>query len=180
MQWRVVKLGIEQFDVLHAYGLAILLTTACGVPVDLQDTPYCSILSCQETELPQVHATLLLERVLPLPDEDELRLCDPRAQQQKLPVTVLDGLLAALFTTPGVRALSVSDLLGKQRLDAEALAKGLHKVASTISRWKGFARRTARRQGTDWLTNILCYYNPERPAFPILVEGKYGGISMSS
>ena len=47
MQWRVVKLGIEQFDVLHAYGLAILLATACGVPVDLQDTPYCSILSCQ-------------------------------------------------------------------------------------------------------------------------------------
>jgi hypothetical protein len=175
MQWRVVKLGIEQFDVLHAYGLAILLTTACGVPVALQDAAYCSILSCQETELPQVHATLLLERALPLPDEEELRQCDPRAQQQKLPVTVLDGLLAALFTTPGVRALSVSDLLGKQRLDAEALAKGLHKVASKISRWKAFARRTARRQGTDWLNNVLRDYDPERPAFPTLIEGKYDG-----
>ena len=111
MQWRVVKLGIEQFDVLHAYGLAILLATACGVPVALQDTAYCYTLSCPQVEPPRVHATLLLESVLPLPDEEELRVCDPRAQQQKLPVTVLDGLLAALFTTPGPRALSVSDLL---------------------------------------------------------------------
>jgi len=175
MQWRVVKLGIEQFDVLHAYGLAILLATACGVPVALQDAAYCYILSCPEIELPRVHATLLLESVLPLPDEEELRLCDPRAQQQKLPVTVLDGLLAALFTTPGPRALSVSDLLGKQRLDAEALSKGLHKVAKTVSRWQAFARRTARKQGTDWLNNVLRDYDPERPAFPLLVEGKYDG-----
>src|SRR6266699_4668723 len=173
MQWCVVKLGIEQFDILHAYGLAILLATACGVPVTLQDTAYCYTLSCPEVELPRVNATLLLESVLPFPDEEELRLCDPRAQKMKLPVTVLDGLLAALFTTPGSRVLSVGDLLGKQRLDAEALAKGLHKVAKTISKWKTFARRTARRQGTDWLNNVLRDYNPERPAFPILVEGKY-------
>ena len=175
MQWRVVKLGIEQFDILHAYGLAILLATACDVPVTLQDTAYCYILSCPEVELPRVNATLLLESVLPFPDEEELRQCDPRAQKMKLPVTVLDGLLAALFTTPGSRVLSVSDLLGKQRLDTEALAKGLHKVAKTISRWKAFARRTARRQGADWLNNVLRDYNPERPAFPILVEGKYAG-----
>jgi hypothetical protein len=175
MQWRVVKLGIEQFDILHAYGLAILLATACGVPVALQDTPYCYTLSCPEVELPRVNATLLLESVLPFPDEEELRLCDPHAQKMKLPVTVLDGLLAALFTTPGSRVLSVSDLLGKQHLDAEALAKGLHKVAKTINRWKAFARRTARRQGIDWLNNVLRDYNPERPAFPILVEGKYAG-----
>jgi hypothetical protein len=175
MQWRVVKLGIEQFDVLHAYGLAILLTTACGVPVALQDTVYCYTLSCPQVELPRVNVTFLLESVLPLPDEEELRLCDLHAQEQKLPVTVLDGLLAALFTTPGSRVLSVSDLLGKQHLDAEALAKGLHKVAKTINQWKAFARRTARRQGIDWLNNVLRDYNPERPAFPILVEGKYEG-----
>ena len=39
MQWRIIKLGIEQFDVLHAYGLAILLTTACGVPVAAYPVP---------------------------------------------------------------------------------------------------------------------------------------------
>jgi len=80
-----------------------------------------------------------------------------------------------LFTTPGLRVLSVSDLLGKQRLDAEALTKGLHKVATRVSRWKAFARRTARRQGTDWLNNVLRDYDLERPVFPILVEGKYEG-----
>jgi hypothetical protein len=175
MQWRVVKLGIEQFDVLHAYGLAILLTTACGVPVALQDTVYCYTLSCPQVELPRVNVTFLLESVLPLPDEEELRLCDLHAQEQKLPVTVLDGLLAALFTTPGLRVLSVGDLLGKQRLDAEALTKGLHKVATRVSRWKAFARRTARRQGTDWLNNVLRDYDLERPVFPILMEGKYEG-----
>ncbi len=173
MEWRVVKLGIEQFDILHAYGLGILLATACGALVELRDTPCSYVLSCSTGQLPWVNGNMLLECVLPLPDVEEICVCDPCAQEQQLPMTVLDGLLAALFTTPGPRILSVCDLLGKQRMDAEALKKGLLKVTKRTSRWKDFATRMARGKQANWLNDVLRDYHPEHPAFPTLIEGKY-------
>src|SRR5215469_2029876 len=139
MEWSIVKIGIEQFDILHAYGLAILLATGCNISVELRDTACSYTLSCSTLQLPQVNCDVLLERVLLLPGEEEMRIFDPRAKEQTLSVTVLDGLLTALFTTPGLRALSVSHLVGKQRLDVEALQKGLRKVTKRINRWKAFA-----------------------------------------
>ena len=175
MEWRVVKLGIEQFDILHAYGLGILLATACGMLVELRDTTCSYTLSCSTGQLPRLHSDMLLERVLPLPVEEEIRVCDPRIHEQQLPMTVLDGLLAALFTTPGPRVLSVCDLLGKQRLDAEALKKGLLKVTKKITRWKAFATHLAHGKQADWLNDVLSDYHPEHPASPTLIEGKYDG-----
>jgi hypothetical protein len=172
MEWRVVKLGIEQFDILHAYGLGILLATACGVPVELRDAAFSYILSCSTGQLPRVHSDMLLDRVLPLPDEEEICVCNPHAHEQQLSMTVLDGLLVALFTTPGPRVLSICDLLGKQRMDAEALKKGLRKVTERISRWKDFATRVARGKQADWLNDVLRDYTPEHPASPTLIEGK--------
>ncbi|SRR5260370_38890349 len=96
MEWSIVKIGIEQFDMLHAYGLAILLATGCGVPVELRDTACTYTLSCSTLQLPQVNCDVLLDRVFPLPGEEELRVFDPRARELKLSVTVLDGMLAAL------------------------------------------------------------------------------------
>jgi hypothetical protein len=37
MEWSVVKIGVEQFDSLHACGLGILLATATGSTVELWD-----------------------------------------------------------------------------------------------------------------------------------------------
>jgi hypothetical protein len=175
VEWRIVKIGIEQFDMLHAYGLAILLATRLGLAVELRDTACSYNLSCSMLELPQVNSDVLLEKVFPLPGEEEMHAFDPRASEQKLSVTVLDGLLTALFTTPGPRVLSVSDLVGKQRLDEEALQKGLHKVAKRINRWKAFARRVMKGKKVDWLSDMLRDYHSEHPAFPTLVEGKYEG-----
>lgn len=129
MEWSVVKIGVEQFDILHAYGLGTLLATATGSPVELRDTGCHYRLSCPAPHNPRVNCAALLEVALPLPGEEDVLACDPRAGEQKLPVAVLDGLLAALFTTPRPRVLSVSDLLGKQCLDEKALQRGLHKVA---------------------------------------------------
>jgi hypothetical protein len=173
MEWSIVKIGIEQFDMLHAYGLAILLATGWGVPVELRNTACTYTLSCSTHQLPQMNCDMLLDRVFPLPREEELRVFDPRAREQKLSVTVLDGMLTALFTTPGPRVLSVSDLAGKQLLEAEALQKGLHKVAKKIDRLKAFARRATKGKKADWLSDVLRDYHPEHPAFPTLVEGKY-------
>ena len=120
-----------------------------------------------------MNCDVLLDRVFPLPREEELRVFDPRTREQKLSVTVLDGLLTALFTTPGPRVLSVSDLAGRQLLEADALQKGLHKVAKKIDQLKAFVRRATKGKKVDWLSDVLRDYHPEHPAFPTLVEGQY-------
>jgi hypothetical protein len=67
----------------------------------------------------------------------------------------------------------VSDLIGKQRLDATVLQKGLQKVTKRISRWKILARRLVPGKEADWLSNVLLDYDPVRPASPTLVEGNH-------
>src|SRR6266404_2249500 len=109
MEWSIVKIGSIQFDILHAYGLGILLAAATGQTVVLRDAGCSYRLLCPVLELPRVNCDTLLQSVLPLPSEEAMRaIDDPRAGEQSLPVTVLDGLLTALFTTPGPRVLSVS------------------------------------------------------------------------
>ncbi len=172
MEWSVVKIGVEQFDILHTYGLGILLATATGEPVELRERGCRYRLSCPVPQLPRVSCSVLLERVLPLPGEEDVQACDPRVGEPKLAVAVLDGLLTALFTTPGPRVLSVSDLLGKQRLDEKALQRGLAKVAKRISKWKALARRAAKEKEADWLDDVLRDYDQAHPTSPTLVDGK--------
>src|SRR6266851_1579736 len=101
MKWCVVRTGIRQFDMLHAYGLGVLLATTCDTAVELREAACSYLLSCPVCALPQVDSDALLEQIFPLPGEEELRLCDLHVKEQQLPITVLDGLLAAFFTTPG-------------------------------------------------------------------------------
>lgn len=174
MEWSVVKIGIQQFDILHAYGLGTLLATACNVPVELRDMGYHTILLSSAPKLPRMSCGDLLERVLPLPREEDVRACAPSAPLQSLPVTVLDGLLAALFTSPGLRVFSVSDLLGRLRLDEKAIQQGIRKAAKSISRWKRVAGQDAEGKEEDWLADIVREYDREHPSFPVLSEGKPG------
>jgi len=84
---------------------------------------------------------------------------------------VFDGLLAALFTTPGPRVLSVSDLLRKQSLDQTTIQRSLLKVARKVGKWKAFVRRVAKWKKENWLDDILSDYDPTHPVCPLLVEG---------
>jgi hypothetical protein len=172
MEWSVVKIGVAQFDMLHAYGLGILLATASGEPVELRDAGCLYQLSCSAPQIARLSCSVLLERVLPLPGEEDVLDCDPRAEEPKLAVAVFDGLLAALFTIPGPRVLSVSDLLWRQHLDEKALQRGLHKVARQIRKWKALARRAAGEKEADWLSDVLSDYGRAHPASPTLVKGK--------
>jgi hypothetical protein len=143
----------------------------CITAVELEEASYSYILSCSVCVLPQIDSDALLEHIFPLPVEEEVRLCDLHAPEQKLALTVLDGLLAALFTTPGLRALSVSDLLRKQSLDQTTFQKGLLKATKKIGKWKAFARRSAQWKKANWLDDVLSEYHPAHPVCPILVEG---------
>lgn len=166
-----MRIGFRQFDMAHAYGLGILLATACNTTVEIVEAASCYTLSCSIDTLPQVDSDALLERVFPLPSEEEICLCDIHAEKQKLSLSVLDGLLAALFTTPGPRVLSVSDLLRKQSLEQKVLQKGLLKVMKKVEKWKVLVTRIGRGKRGYWLDDILSDYQPECPVCPLLVEG---------
>ena len=172
MKWSVVKTGITQFDILHAYGLSILVASACGEPVELEEVGCHYLLSSPVVQLPRMRCAELLGKVLPLVSEKDLRAYVRCDVEQHLPLTVLDGLLAVLFTTPGIRVLSVSDLLWKQRLDAKAMQRGLRKVAKCIVRWRTLAEKAASGKEADWLTNVLVDYGLEHPTHPILVHSQ--------
>lgn len=99
----------ERLQEAFANGICFVPLATTREPDQVIPSSY--ILSCSVCRSPRIDSDALLECAFPLPEEEELRLCDPHAEAQKLAITVLDGLLAALFTTPGPRVLSVSDLL---------------------------------------------------------------------
>lgn len=72
MEWSAVKTGIAQFDILHAYGLGILLATACNAQVELKETAFCYVLSCSTRRLPHMSCNELLEKVFQLPGVESL------------------------------------------------------------------------------------------------------------
>ena len=169
MQWCVAKTGFELFDMLHAYGLAILLTYASSLPVSVRDESLAYRLSCPTQTAPP-SGVEILDEVLALP---ESRSFQANAQENSLPsiqVEVLDGVLAALFTK-GERILSVSDLLGKQRLSPSTEPVGLIKAAKAVEEWKDSVERE-RPHASAWVARVLNDYDCAHPAIPL--PGKPG------
>lgn len=116
MQWCLVQTGAELFDRLHAYGLGILLAHASGQPIEVRETS-CTYTLTGSISAPPSGPLALLDDILSLPTPQEIATAKPL--EASLPVANLDGLLTVLFTTTGVRALSVADLwqISRKRLD---------------------------------------------------------------
>lgn len=164
MQWCVAKTGFEMFDMLHAYGLAILLTSASGFPVIVRDASLVYNVSCPTQRAPS-SGVEILDQVLALP---EIRGFQTDQQEYLLPsiqVEVLDGVLAALFTR-GERILSVSDLLSKQRLSPSAVPLGLAKAVAAVKQWKDSVERE-RQLPSAWIAEVLSDYDCAQPSIPL-------------
>ncbi len=97
-----------------------------------------------------------------------MRNCQPKSPST---VATLDGLLAALFTSPGSATPSVQGLLSKQRLDSSAVQQGLLKVTKRIHHWKEYVGRL-QRGASNWLADVLQDYDPSNPTVPVLAEGQ--------
>src|SRR5438552_600431 len=102
MQWRVIKMGSDMFDILHTYGLGIVLASATQQPVMVQEEGCSYRLSSLCTTLPQVGPDLLDEIFLLPSPEEVLQVSREQHTHSEMPLGVanLDGLLAALFTRP--------------------------------------------------------------------------------
>jgi hypothetical protein len=133
MEWCLVKTGAELFDLLHTYGLGILLAHACGQSIEVKETSCTYTLTSCISALP-CGPLALIDEILCLPTPQELE--SARLLEAGLSVANLDGLLTALFTTPGVRVLSVADLLKKARHDDALAERAFMKVRVALARWK--------------------------------------------
>jgi hypothetical protein len=163
------------FDALHAYGLGILLACAIDAPIRLTDEGMVYRLHSPIRTKP--HAAVdILDKVLPLPTLKDLAARRRNSDKMSLSLATLDGLLAALFTSPGARVLSVADLFkaqspaGQPQVNLSAAQDGLRKVRTAITRWKDvpLARDAARHPSPSaWLESVLKDYDACSPTIPL-------------
>ncbi len=173
MQWCVAKTGFEMFDALHAYGLGILLATAYHQPVELSEVGLAYKLYNQAQTIPAA-TVALLDSALELPGTADLDVLrdDWHLRSRScylLSIAVLDGLLTALFTVPGARKLSVSDLVSGQNYSVETAMRSLNKVASAIENWRAFVERETQHEA-NWLSFVLRDYTCPHPSSPLPAE----------
>lgn len=170
MQWCVVKTGAVLFDLLHAYGLGIVLAYACGQPIEVRETGATYTLF-GDVSIPPSAPLDLLDAVLCLPTPQEV--ADARLPHVALPVANLDGLLTILFTTPGaVRALSVADVGRKARKSGEMIERAVGKARVAVARWKAFASKEPSAEVERWLERVLRDYDPDASAIPVPADAR--------
>jgi hypothetical protein len=122
-------------------------------------------------------ATNILTEVLALPTTDDIQAAERHRTQVPVTVANLDGLLAALFTTPGARLVSVTDLLDKHRLSSSAITDGLAKVGAAIARWGKYAERESHL-AANWLSDLVQDYDVAQPRIPSPVQSSKRDVSV--
>lgn len=172
MEWCVVKTGAELFDLLHAYGLGILLAHACGMPVEVTDTG-CSYTLAGHVSAQPCGPLDLVDEALALPTPQEVAAARLLDAGVPVPVANLDGLLTVLFTTPGaIRALSVADVLRKARHDGSTVSRAITKARVALARWKDFVSREPSHGAESWFERVLRDYDPATPALPVPADAR--------
>lgn len=170
MQWYVVKTGAELFDLLHAYGLGILLAHAGAQPLEMMDTGGTYTLIGQICSPP--HTSIdLVDEVLVLPTPQQVEATQP--PKCALPVANLDGLLTILFTTPGTRVLSVADLTRRSKWDDEVIKQAIKKVHGAMTKWKTLVSHASSNGAQRFLEQILEDYAPPTLALPVPAEARH-------
>lgn len=169
MQWDVVKTGAELFDLLHAYGLGILLAHVGAQPIEMRDTGGTYTLTGHLCSPPHLSIDLI-DEVLALPAPEQVEAL--RQSREDLSVANLDGLLTILFTTPGTRVLSVTELARRSTWDDAVIEQALRKVRTALTRWKAFVSQASPKRAERFLEQILEDYAPPTLALPVPAEAR--------
>lgn len=154
----VVKIGLESFDALHAYGLAVLIAEMLGTSVIVRD--------CGLTY--RLSASCLLESARVLKNVSEILVLPTNPdffKATELELANFDGLSAASFTSPGIRLVSTRDAIAKQRFDQDVTMAGLDKVRRLRDRLTRVVNRT---DPCHFLECILRTYDARDPKIPHL------------
>lgn len=175
MHWRVIKMGSDLFDILHTYGLGIVVASATQQPVTVQEEGCSYRLSSLCNALPQIGPDLLDELLLMPSTEEVLHVLQEQHTRSETPLGVenLDGLLAALFTRPYLeRNCSIYAMLDRHRLDPSALERTIAGVRDVCTKWKDVTNQECSDE-SEWLSEMLRDYDAFRPGQP-LPGGKRG------
>jgi hypothetical protein len=167
MQLCVPKIGMPFFDALHAYGVGIFISTLNTSSVTVED---CGIMYEVSDHLGASQYTAkqlgtAVEQALALPRARKLTAALKTLRLSDCRIANLDGLLAASFTMPGTRLVSVADVQRLQKADRKALAKAYDKANKTKERLCNLARRIERNG--DWLYSLQREYDPRLPQLPV-------------
>lgn len=165
MEYRVVKSGAEMFDAIHATGLGIILACASCSPIELRDEGITYRLSGPAPAFLDVSVNLL-DQALAMPAATEIEAIEKQYGSVPPNIANLDGLLASLFTTPGVRAVSARDALVKRQFRPTTLQDALDKAQAAITRLRTYAERASRRAQEGWLLDLLRDYDSVNPQSP--------------
>lgn len=174
MHWIVIKTGADMFDALHACGLALLIANGSDAETRITNCGTHYLVYCPSVTIAHT-ASDLLDRVLAVPEQIQL---EAKANQKDVPFSNLDGLLAALFTVPGIRAVSIADTLLKMKANELAGEKARIKVRGVIKVWHQFIERN-NKQSADWLLDVLEDYRPDAPKIPVITLKKNGLLSLT-
>ncbi len=167
MEYIVVKVGAEMFDMLHACGLGIVLANSIGEAVNLKDEGPAYRLRSPEKAVPEADSASLLDQVLSLPTLEQLQE-DANILSGDGAVANLDGLFATLFTVPGgKRVVSVFDLLNKQAKGWAIDPKSFNKICTAIARCRQYVKDKAI-QPSQWLLEALTDYDSLNPKIPAI------------
>jgi hypothetical protein len=169
MQWRVIKMGPDLLDILHTYGLGIVVASATQQPVAVQEEGCSYRLSSLCTTLPQVGPDLLDELFLMPSLEEVLQVSQGQHTRTEMPLRVanLDGLLTALFTRPNLEHnCSIYAMLDRHRLDSTALERSIAGVRDVCTKWKELTNQQFST-GSEWLEEMLRDYDAFRPGQPL-------------
>jgi hypothetical protein len=164
MEWCVVKTGAEMFDALHAYGLGILVACAAQSLVELTDEGLSYKVKTPVSRFDRVTEDIL-DSALALPSLTSLQ--EEKGTENSIATANLDGLLALLFTTPGVRVLSTTDLRYRQQGRPATAEAALKKVKSALKRWRKYAQRESR-DSESWFHDALRDYDAVNPLAPVV------------
>jgi hypothetical protein len=171
MQWSLVQTGLELFDLLHAYGLGILLAHACREPIEVRQTS-CTYTLTSDISTPPSGSLALLDEIFSLPARLEREIAQQASAS--LALANLDGLLTVLFTSPGVRVLSVADLSATARHNERLVERALHKVHVALARWKKVVSKEPAGGEGLWLERVLRDYQPGSAAIPVPAPARTG------
>lgn len=141
MDWYIVHTGIEMLDALHTIGYAVWLASRYQTTVNIVNDGAYARLTIDEDEQHLHPQSVELTRILRIPHADELSA--DQSSIDEFALHNLDGLLALLFTTSGVRVVSVDDLRTKIERDPAIIVSTLKKITSKISRWKQYLEQNS-------------------------------------
>jgi hypothetical protein len=176
MEWAVAKTGLMRTDATHVIGLGKLLAETTQSEIKITDEGTFFLL--KSPKVPQdPDPEQCIRKLFQIPTVETLKSDNLLWESPSLALCKLDGILCVKFTSPGIRVVSVSDMLYKAQFNSSIIERSIVKATSAIEHWARHTTRIARRQ-SKWMDHLLSSYTMGEPTTPLPMIRRSGMISL--